>query len=131
VVHAGFAYEEKVEETVSDISSTPSCENVLDSQCDLLKQAMEETFGTNGELLLSENDVMDINPNSPTEANNLQNSDTEILQPSCITDEDESHFETSSSNVDNLDNSKTEELSFLWAQLSLGEQENVSLGGHF
>ena len=108
---SGFAYEEKAEETVSDGSSTMSCENDVDSQCDLLTQAWDETFGSSVEILLPESDVMAVNSNSATDANILQHSGTEILQP----DEDEIHLENCSPNVDNLNDSASEELGFLWA----------------
>ena len=123
----GFAYEEKAEETVTDGSSTMSCENDVDSQCDLLTQAWDETFGSSVEMFLPENDVMDVKSNSATDANILQHLGTEILQP----DENEIHLENCSLNVDNLNDSATEELGFLWARLSLEEQENVSLGDNF
>ena len=127
----GFAYEEQAEGILSDAISTselPSYEST--PQVGLLQQAWEETFGNSAGLSLPENDVMEINPTSavPNGDNIRQLNPVEILQTSPSADDDDNLSQISSSNVDNLDDSNTEELSFLWARLSLEEQENVSLG---
>jgi hypothetical protein len=91
----------------------------------LLQQAWEETFGNSAGLSLPENDVMEINPTSavPNGDNIRQLNPVEILQTSPSADDDDNLSQISSSNVDNLDDSNTEELSFLWARLSLEEQK--------
>ncbi|CAB3984203.1 Hypothetical predicted protein [Paramuricea clavata] len=93
-------------------------------------QVWEETFGNSAGLSLPENDVMEINPTSamPNGNNIRQPNPVEILQTSPSADDDDNLSQISSSNVDNLDDSNTEELSFFVGTIKFGRARKCVIG---